>query len=284
MKKEKIISIEKEEKSTKNHKRNKILVNMITGIRSLGTIAIIPVFLKYGSFVTALSAAGFLVTDFIDGFLARKLKVQSFFGALLDAVSDKAFGIICLALLATLNPIFLAVIGIELGIFAINYKSAQKDNNVKTTNAGRAKTLLLAGTIVGSFFCYGAPTLKELLNYINISTFNTLLEMNPTLLSTILSIPTIGANLYVAKDYLNIAEKQTNKEIKNETALSTEPSVKDVTMTLEEIAQKREELQGQKERIKVLKSREEIIHDLFDTDFYLEHKDDKLKSLLYKQR
>ena len=51
-----------------------------------------------------------------------------------------------------------------------------------------------------------------------------------------------------------------------------------------EIAQKREELLGQKEQLKVLKSREEILHDLFDTEFYLEHKDDKIKSLLYKQR
>lgn len=281
MKKEKIIRIEKDSKLDKNHKRNKILVNMITGIRSLGTIAIIPIFFKCGSFVTALAASGFFITDFIDGFLARKLKVQSFFGSLLDAVSDKAFGIICLCLLSTLNPIFLAIIGIELGIFAINYKSGQNGNNVKTTNAGRAKTLLLAGTIVGSFFCYGAPTIKELLNYINVSTFNTLLETNPDILSSILAIPIIGTNLYVAKDYLEIAKKQEKEREEKE---REELSIQDVTMTLEEIAQKREELQGQKEQLRVLKSREEIMHDLFDTEFYLEHKDDKLKSLLYKQR
>lgn len=287
MKKERIINIEKENKLAKNHKRNKILVNIITGIRSLGTIAIIPVFLQCGSFVTALAASGFLVTDFIDGFLARKLKVQSFFGSLLDALSDKAFGVICLLLLSTLNPIFLAIIGVELGIFTINYHSIQKNNNVKTSQVGRAKTLLLAGTIVGSFFCYGAPTLKELLNYINISTFNTLLETNPDILSTILAIPTIGANLYVAKDYLNIAKKQE----KEQQSIEEQPEQKqedtptqDITISLDEIAEQREKLLGQKEQLKVLKSREEIVHDLFDTEFYLEHKDDKLKSLLYKQR
>ena len=32
------------------------------------------------------------------------------------------------------------------------------------------------------------------------------------------------------------------------------------------------------------KSKEEILHDLFDTEYYLEHKDDKIKSLLYKKR
>ena len=281
MKKEKIIHIEKNEKYGKNHKRNKILVNIITGIRSLGTIAIIPIFLTSGSFTTALAASGFFITDFIDGFLARKLHVQSFFGSLLDALSDKAFGIVCLLLLSTLNPIFLAVIGVELGIFAINYKSAQKDHNVKTTSAGRLKTLLLAGSIVGSFFCYGAPTVKELLNYINVSTFNTLLEINPDILSTILAIPTLSANLYVAKDYLNISKKQEKENTKQK---EDEVEPKDITLSLEEIAKQREELLGQKEQLKVLKSREELMHDLFDTDFYLEHKNDKIKSLLYKQR
>lgn len=284
MKKEKVIKIEKESKLEKNHTRNKVLVNMITGIRSLGTIAIIPIFLQCGSFTTALAAAGFFATDFIDGFLARKLKVQSFFGSLLDALSDKAFGIICLTLLSTLNPIFLAIIGIELGIFAINYHSAQNNNNVKTSQVGRAKTLLLAAAIVGSFFCYGAPTLKEVLNYINISSFNTLLETNPNILSTILAIPVIGANLYVAKDYLNTAKKQEKKQEQPKEPPTYEIAEDNIPINLDQIAQEREKLLGQKEQLKVLKSREEIIHDLFDTDFYLKHKDDKIKSLLYKQR
>lgn len=281
--KEKFIDIKKEIREQeqthgKKHVRNKILVNLITSIRSLGTIAIIPVFFQCGSFVTALTAAGFLATDFIDGLLARKLKVQTFFGSLLDALSDKAFGIICLLLLSTLNPIFLAVIGLELGIFAINYKSGQEGKNVKTSGAGRAKTLLLAATIVGSFFCYGAPTLKEVLNYVNISTFNSLIEMNPTLLTSILAIPAIGANLYVAKDYLNISKKQETPEQKEEIT-----PFEEMTISLEEIAEKREKLLSQKEELKELKSRQEIFHDLFDTEFYLEHKDDRLKTLLYKR-
>lgn len=280
MEKEKFINIEKEKpKYGKNHKRNKILVNLITGIRSLGTVAIIPIFLQCGSFVTALAAAGFLVTDFIDGFLARKLKVQSFFGSLLDAVSDKAFGIICLLLLSTLNPIFLAIIGLELGILAVNYKSGMNDNNVQTSKPGRAKTLLLGATIVGSFFCYGAPTIKELLNYVNVSTLNTLLETNPDILTSILATPAIAANLYVMSDYLNIAKKQ-NKQ-KEEVA---KPSLTEISKNLQEIADQRADLLQQKEEIKELKSRQEIMHDLFDTDFYLEHRDDNLKSLLYKKR
>ncbi len=292
MKKDKIVTIKKEntsaEKYGKNHKRNQILVNLITAIRSLGTFAIVPIYCTYGAFATGLAAAGFFLTDFIDGFLARKLHVQSFFGSLLDALSDKAFGIVCLLLLSTLNPIFLAIIGIELGIFAVNYHSIQNNNNVKSSYAGKAKTLLLAGTIVGSFFSYDVPTVRELLNYINVASFTTLIEMNPDLLSTILAIPAIGASLYVAKDYINIAKKQETKE-------NTEPCKEEIqqvveedsTLTLEEIAKKREELlqvKAEIEEAKELKSREEILFALFDTEYYLANKDAKLKSLLYKQR
>ena len=50
--KEKFIDIKKEIKEQeqthgKKHVRNKILVNLITSIRSLGTIAIIPVFFQW---------------------------------------------------------------------------------------------------------------------------------------------------------------------------------------------------------------------------------------------
>lgn len=275
MKKDKFIKIEKEntsaEKYGKNHKRNQILVNLITAIRSLGTIAIIPIFTNAGAFATGLAAMGFFLTDFIDGFLARKLHVQSFFGSLLDALSDKAFGIVCLILLSTLNPIFLAIIGVELGIFAINYHNAQNNKNVQSSKAGKAKTFLLAATIVGSFFSYAQPELKAILEYVNLSSFNTLLELNPDLLSTILAIPSIGASLYVAKDY---AKKGKDEVVES-------------NLTLEEIDKERKKLLEQKaeiERAKEKKSHEEILFDLFDTDYYLEHKDDGIKSLLYKKR
>ena len=49
------------------------------------------------------------------------------------------------------------------------------------------------------------------------------------------------------------------------------------------LRKKREKLLSQKEELKELKSRQEIFHDLFDTEFYLEHKDDRLKTLLYKR-
>ncbi len=293
MEKEKFIKLEKEEKYGKNHVRNKVLVNLITFIRSLGSIAIIPIYATLGSFAAGLATVGFFATDFIDGQLARRLHVESFFGSLLDGLSDKAFGIICLILLSTVNPIFLSVIALELGILAINYKSIERGNNAKSSIAGKAKTCLLAATIVGSFFCHAAPTVKEILNYINVTSLNSLLELNPKLLSTILAIPTIGASLYVASDYKKIAtsqdvqreqEKTINKSseiVPTDTLPDT--GTEDVTISLSEIEEKRKLLMRQKEEVKELKSYEELIHDLFDTDFYLEHRDDGIKKLFYKK-
>lgn len=294
MKKDKLISIEREAKYGKNHVRNKVLVNLITFIRSLGTIAIVPIYALCGPFTTALATAGFFATDFIDGQLARRLHVESFFGSLLDGLSDKAFGIICLLLLSTLNPIFLGIIAAEIGILAINYKSIERGNNAKSSIAGKAKTVLLASSIVGSFFAYGAPTLKEVLNYVNITSLNTLLEQNPNIVSTVLATTTLGASLFVAGDYVKKAKEQDQERSRLDSPSNLAKTEQNLTIeeenpsseekiTLDEIQKRRTELMRQKEEVKELKSMDEIVHDLFDTDFYLEHRDDGIKKLFYKK-
>ena len=278
MDKNKIITIEKKDnKERKKHIRNKILVNLITGIRSLGTVAIIPIFVNEGSLITALAAIGFFLTDFIDGLLARKLHVQSFFGSLLDGLSDKAFGIVCLILLSTLNPIFLIIIGVELGILAVNYNSIQRGNNAKSSMAGKVKTFFLAATIVGSFFAYSVPSFKNIVDYVNISSLNTLAKINPQVLSTILAIPSIGAGLYVLKDYGKKATTQDEKKLEEE-----KDTKKTINLSLKEINEKRKELIAKKEKLGKYKSKQEILHALFDTDFYLEHKDDEIMKLILK--
>lgn len=279
--KKKLITIEKQDK---NHKLKKILVNSITGLRALGSLAIIPIFKACGSIPAALAATGFFLTDFIDGQLARRLHVQSFFGSLLDSLSDKAFGIICLVLLALENPIYWTILAGEVAIVYANYKSAQKGNNIQSSFAGKAKTCLLGATIVGSFFCLDAPSLKNILEFINIKSLDKALSLEPQLLTTLMAIPTIAAEGYVLYDYVKRANDQTEakkaKEIQpTECAIQTSG---DIEASIAEIEQKKQELTQEKEKIKELKSRKEIIHDLFDTEFYLEHKDDEIKTLLYK--
>ena len=271
----------------KNKKRdiiNKILVNSITGIRSLGSIAIVAIYLSKGSFLTAIFTIIFFMTDCIDGFLARRLHAQTFFGSLLDGMSDKAFGIICLIILSTLNPVFLSLILIEITILYVNYQSVKRGNNTQSSIAGKAKTLLLAATIVGSFFCYAAPNLKEILDYLNISSFNRLLETNPDILSTILAIPAIGTGLFVISDYIKKAERQDErreKELEQEVLANLSKTKEEIT--IEKIEEEKKRLQKEKEQIESAKkyiTGKELCHALFDTEFFLEHKNDSIKKLL----
>ncbi len=281
------------EKSIENEKKDKrtlkkILVNCITALRSLGSIAIIPIFLELGTLAAGIAAIGFFVTDCIDGFLARKFHVQTFFGSLLDGISDKFFGIVCLFLLSTLNPLFLVLIGLEIGILAINYKSIERGNNAQSSIPGKIKTVILSASVVGNFFCYAAPSLKTLLNYIQASSLNTALEYiseHQNLIGTLLAIPAIGSSIYVAIDYNKKAKKQDKRHQEEETEQKIDEN--DIADSITLLHQQKRELLEQKAKVvqtmMQLKSRDEIVHDLFDTDFYLEHKDDGIKRLFYKK-
>ena len=278
--KKKIIAIEKKDKS---HNIKKIIVNAITGIRALGTFAIVPIFKARGGITTALAAMCIFATDFIDGQLARRLHVQSFFGSLLDSISDKAFGIICLLILAFQNPIFWIPIALEGAIVYTNYRSAQNGNNIQSSWPGKVKTGVLGVSSVCSMLALDAPELKDLLNYINVHAMDKLLSLDPNLLTTILAIPSIIAGGYVLGDYIKKSAKQTEaKAIKAKEESKTEPTIEEIESTISDIENKKAELEEEKKKIKQLKSRKEIIHDLFDTEFYLEHKDDDIKQLLYK--
>lgn len=80
--------------------------------------------LFYAAFFTLLIA----ISDFLDGFLARKLNVKSELGAYLDAIADKAFVISIFILIGNLNLLPLSVIIlvvsrdiIILGAFIISF-------------------------------------------------------------------------------------------------------------------------------------------------------------------
>ena len=269
-------------KINKTHSIKKVLVNLITGVRALGTFAIWPIFKAHGGLTTALAALCIYATDFIDGQLARRLHVQSFFGSLLDSVSDKAFGIICLLILAFQNPIFWIPIFLEGAIVYTNYRSAQNGNNIQSSKAGKIKTGVLAASTIASMFAIDAPELKEVLNYINVHAMDKVLSLDPKLLTTILAIPTIAAGGYVLGDYIKKSSKQTEAKAVKVKETKTESAIEELETSISDIKNRKAELEEEKQKIKQLKSREEIIHDLFDTEFYLEHKDDDIKQLLYK--
>jgi CDP-diacylglycerol--glycerol-3-phosphate 3-phosphatidyltransferase len=87
--------------------------NILTTFRMLAAPAVVLVFLllarPYADWVALILFVGAALTDYLDGFLARKWNQQSAFGTMLDPIADKAMVILA----------FLAIIGLYGLTFAI---------------------------------------------------------------------------------------------------------------------------------------------------------------------
>ena len=236
--------------------KSKVLVNVITGIRTIGSILMIPLYFKYGALVTAITAGIIFATDFIDGFLARRLHAQTFFGSLLDALSDKLLGISILIVLTTANNIFLLSILFELAILLTNYISAQRGNNVKTIMVGKIKTCLLDVCLVLGLLVLSLNEIQVTLSFSSKS-FLSIITSNDIL--NVICILLIISQFIVLVEYIRkaiIQEKQKNKE-----------------------NNQKENKQNNKLK---KKNKEELLFALFDTDFFIENRDGGIKKLLYK--
>ena len=124
---------------------------------TLFRIALIPVFVVtfYLPFSWSYFACAFIfcfaaITDFLDGYLARKLDQSTPFGAFLDPVADKLMVAISLGLLIERFDIWyftlpaLVIIGREILISALREWMAEvgERNSVAVSMIGKIKTLL----------------------------------------------------------------------------------------------------------------------------------------------
>ena len=75
--------------------------NIVTILRILGTLALLFVPFASKQFYIIYIFCG--ITDVLDGFLARQLKVSSDLGSKLDSISDLVFYFVILAKLSTYN-------------------------------------------------------------------------------------------------------------------------------------------------------------------------------------
>ena len=90
----------------KNNSILSIIPNVLTLFRSLAAI-ILPIIIIYGDEIGALIATPILIlagiSDYFDGFFARKYKVTSNFGKILDPIADKLLVIGVIFALASEN-------------------------------------------------------------------------------------------------------------------------------------------------------------------------------------
>ena len=187
--------------------------NMWTFSR-LVTAGIIPILIAIGVLanslpilIVAFATTGFgALTDFIDGKSARKHNSSSEFGALLDAVSDKAYTTLLSVGLSVLNPAFILNIVGELAITVTNgiYKVKHEELEMKSTKLGKIKQWPLSMTFILGILSILYPSI--------------------TLLTNIAIITTFAAQLGTVISYIESNDEQLkeleNKKIENKTTSS----------------------------------------------------------------
>ncbi len=248
--------IENDQKDNDKLKK-KIMVNMITALRGIGGILLVPIFSIYGSIPATVWFISFMATDWIDGYLARKYEVSSFFGALLDGMFDKLFGIISFLLLASISPSYMIPLLFEAGILGYGLYSASKGNNVKSTIIGKAKMWFLAVSVLLGLLNTDLLTLENLLQTINLNSvpLDNLVRLEQVSKDSLIGMEALSLSSYVIKDKI---EDKNNKE---KTPLKVK-DIKEVIFTKDKDIQK------------------EIEYRLFDTKYYEENKDKPLSLLL----
>jgi phosphatidylglycerophosphate synthase len=129
----------------------KIFVNIITSLRFLLTLFLPLLKLNVNSTAFIIIIVALFLTDSIDGFLARKFKVQTLFGSIMDTVADKTLTIILLALLVDKMRLLTGVMILEILIAITNCISMGRGNLTKSSYFGKVKMWFLSITIVLSF-------------------------------------------------------------------------------------------------------------------------------------
>lgn len=140
--------------------------NLVTCVR----LVLIPaVVLCYGSalpYANAWAAALFTaasLSDWLDGYLARRLGQATPFGAFLDPVADKLLVVTVLALLATVHgavvPAAAVIIGREIMVSALRVWMAVrgKDAAVAVDFGGKVKTAFQMTAIVALMLAASMP-------------------------------------------------------------------------------------------------------------------------------
>lgn len=224
-----------------------VIVNLITSIRLIGAFTLPFIYYYNGASVVSTYILVLFLTDAIDGFLARTFKVSTFFGSLMDAMSDKILNMIAFVILGLEHNIMFAPLIIEIAILYTSYSTYRYGGNVRTHKIGKIKTIILDILVIISFILLSLPKFK--LN----GSFFTFLISNTKMIIYIFAVIILAFCLLTLFDYI----KKYKLARKN-------PKCMDI---------KYEE----KNRKKV----KQIIKGLFDTNYYQKHRTESIMKQLY---
>ena len=188
------------------------LTNFVTLLRVIGIFALLPIFKIYGGFATFLLSTGCFTTDFIDGLMARKLKSSTFFGSLFDALSDKFFLVVNMILLASITPIAIIPIILELSIAGVSAIKYNEGLNVQSNIFGKLKMWVAGITISISYLLVD----KTFLNYLGADLATKISNINENHLFGTLIMPLVLSEIVTLTSYIysyNKEKEEASKEI-----------------------------------------------------------------------
>jgi CDP-diacylglycerol--glycerol-3-phosphate 3-phosphatidyltransferase len=120
-------------------------------ILTLFRIAVVPIIVvlllfpnRICTFIAAILFSAAAITDYLDGFFARRRGLVSSFGKVMDPVADKLLVSSAFIMLASLDwvPAWMVciIIGRELAVTGLRNIIAQKGEDISASNLGKYKT------------------------------------------------------------------------------------------------------------------------------------------------
>ena len=168
-------------KQLKKDLKNKraIIPNILSASRMTAPLVIPSLAITGNIPLVLLAASGFLLTDFLDGKIARALHGETKLGQLLDQISDKVCSIgLLLALIPTV-PFMIFPLILESTIAAINIKSTKQGMNIKSTQSGRLKMWPLSISLISGYGMIMSPSIIfNIITYLGLATTTVLEAIN----------------------------------------------------------------------------------------------------------
>lgn len=171
------------------------LANILTGVRFFGTPVLIYLYLSHRYFLAFWIMLFLGITDWFDGFFARKFNAESLFGKIFDPIADKTLMIGMFATLGYLSAMPLAFIIlclardvlIALGGFAM--MSSPYRENLSPTKASKINTFL-------QILCILTVTYR-----LHAASVSSLFLFSETVLIVLTSLFTIASGMQYAKTF-----------------------------------------------------------------------------------
>ena len=131
----------------------------IPNILSLSRIAIAPILIiilinptKYNSILAAVIFSLAALTDWLDGYLARRMKITTVIGRFLDPLADKLLIMTCLIMLVPAERVpawvISLIVGREIAVTGLRGVIAKEGIVISASNLGKYKTTFQIAAVI----------------------------------------------------------------------------------------------------------------------------------------